>query len=343
MNFDMEIFSKFDFSGSQIIWHHNGGVKEDYFSLHLKGSFKNVQYKDCKFWCISFDAIENKDSMTGIKFMGCEIEILEICRMDELFHVKMIIANGDDTKELSFHCKRVNPGYYRYMGMSYRNLYGTEEYRRSVDKWRYVLDEKYFTEKEEFTLSDGYSLETLLYEDMVGQMAKARLTKGILKKSGKPVFEYLNTDDRVKCFTEFILHSNGRRYFPYHVDLYGISYIDVDSLEAYNYVPEGYEHDFSYCCGESFIITDIHYDKNTNLIAYGGCYWAGPSDVMVGDFSEPLNFNPRYFDISEIIDPDSEGYDIDFKQWNDNQLVVTLEYKEEKYISIEEIINRIPD
>lgn len=38
------------------------------------------------------------------------------------------------------------------------------------------------------------------------------------------------------------------------------------------------------------------------------------------------------------MDLDSEGYDIDFKQWQDGRLVVTVE-GEEKSISVEEIID----
>ena len=43
------------------------------------------------------------------------------------------------------------------------------------------------------------------------------------------------------------------------------------------------------------------------------------------------------------MDPDSEGYDIDFKQWQDGRLVVTVE-GEEKSLSVEEFadfLNRI--
>lgn len=57
---------------------------------------------------------------------------------------------------------------------------------------------------------------------------------------------------------------------------------------------------------------------------------------MVGDFSEPQKFAPKLFDVGKILDPDSEGYEIDFKQWKDSQLVVTVE-GEDKYISVEEI------
>ena len=220
--------------------------------------------------------------------------------------------------------------------MSYQNLYGTEEYQKRIDAQKYVLDERYFIEKEEFSLPDGYSIEVAAYSDSIKNTLKAYLQKCILKKSGKPIYEYLCTYDHSVRFRDFIVHSNGKRYFPFHEDLYGISYLDMDSLEAYHYVPEGYAHDFSYLCGESFIVTDIHYDKNTDLIAYGGCYWGGPYGVMVGDFTNPLNFDPRLFDICKIVDPDYEGYDIQFKQWQGDRLVVTVE-GEEKDITIDEI------
>ena len=229
---------------------------------------------------------------------------------------------------------------YKYKGMSYRNMYGTAEYEEFIDRQRYVLDEKYCTEKEEFVLPDGYSIETALYQDSTQHAMNACLQKCILKKSGKTIYEYLCAYNHSTYFNDFILHSNGRRYLPFHVDLYGISYLDIDSLEAYHYIPQGYYHDFSYPCGESFIVTDIHYDKNTDLIAYGGCYWGAPYSVMVGDFTNPLSFDPSLFDIGIIADPDRKGHSIDFKQWQDSHLVVTVAGEERK-IPVEKIIKAI--
>ncbi|MCH5270356.1 MAG: hypothetical protein J1E83_06355 [Lachnospiraceae bacterium] len=340
MNFDLETFHKFDFTGSQITAHNIWQSQGTLYNLNLEGSFEKEQYENCRFWCFWFKHFENQGDANIADLTGNRISFLDICLEGELFLVKMILETNDDTREIVFRCREVRVNYYRYTGMSYRNLYGTEDYQKFIDKQRYVLDKKYFVNQEEIALPDGYSVETALYNDSAKYAFKARLQKCILKKSGKTIYEYLCTYYHGARFKDFILHSNGRRYFPFHVDLYGISYLDIDSLEAYHYVPEGYAHDFNYPFGESFIITNIYYDKNTDLIAYGGCYWAGPSDVMVGDFSEPLNFNPKLFDISKILDPDSEGYEIDFKQWQDDKLVVTVE-GEEKKISVEEIIKAI--
>lgn len=339
MKFDFETFNKFDFISSQIT-NHNVYVmpsEKTLLEFNLEGSFAKKQYESCKFWSLWFKNFENPSDVNISNLTGNKMSFLDICPESGFFLVKMIVETNSDVKEIAFRCKEVRPYYYKYKGMSYRNLYGTEDYQKSIDSQRYVLDKQYFVKNEVVILPDGYSIETALHQDTTHG---AYLQKCILKKSGKSIYEYLCTYYHGARFKDFILHSNGRRYFPFHVDLYGISYLDIDSLEAYHYVPEGYNHDFSYPCGESFIVTDIHYDKNTDLIAYGGCYWAAPSGVMVGDFSEPLNFAPRLLDIGKIVAPDNEGYDIDFKQWQDSRLVVDVE-GEEKIISVEEIIKAI--
>ena len=339
MKFDLETFHKFDFIGSQITNHNVYGRQSEKIPLevNLEGSFSKKQYESCKFWSLWFKNFENASDVNISNLTGTKMNFLDICPEGDFFLVKMIVETNGDVKEIAFRCREVRPHYYRYKGMSYRNLYSTEDYQKDIDRQRYVLDKQYFAKKEDVVFPDGYSIETMLHQDIANRVI---LQKCILKKSGKKIYEYLCTYNHGVRFKDFILHSNGRRYLPFHVDLYGISYLDIDSLEACYYVPEGYTHDFFYPCGESFIVTDIHYDKNTDLIAYGGCYWAAPSGVMVGDFSEPLDFAPRLFDISKIVDPDSEGYDIDFKQWQDSQLVVAID-GEEKKISVEEIIKAI--
>ena len=342
MNFNLETFHKFDFTDSQITSHNIYVWQSEKLlpNFNLQGSFERKQHEGCMFWSLWFKQFESPSDMNIIDFTENKISFLDICSEGELFLVKIVVETNNDAKEIAFRCREIRQEYYRYKGMSYRNLYGTAEYQKSIDGQSYVLDEKHFVQKEEHSLPDGYSIETELYQDITQYAFKARLQKCTLKKSGIAIYEYMCTYYHGARFKDFIHHSNGRRYFPFHEDLYGISYLDIDSLEAYHYVPEGYTHDYSYPCGESFIVTDIHYDKNTDMIAYGGCYWAGPSGVMVGDFSEPLNFKPQLFDVGKIADPDNEGYEIDFKQWQDSRLVVTVE-GEEKSISVEEIIDLI--
>lgn len=219
-----------------------------------------------------------------------------------------------------------------------KNIYGTENYRQHIETQKYVLNEKYLKETEIVRLPDDYTLEIALYSDDNTHTEMQRCT---LKHAGKAVFSYLCNYEHPNVFRTFIHHRNGHRYYPFHVDLYGISWLDLDTLDAFHYIPEGFAHDPQYPCGESFIITNIHYDPNTNLIAYGGCYWACPSGVTVCDFSDPLHGAPTQLDIREIVDPNEEGYNIDFKAWREGQLIVTVGKCGEVSISSAEILRRI--
>jgi len=234
--------------------------------------------------------------------------------------------------------------------ISYKNVYGTEEYKKYIQQFEYVLDRKYFRETELYTLPNDYTLEVKIYDDTEQKdkqyyVTKAYAEKCTLKKSGQDIYEYICFNyGHTRCFTEFIHHKNGHRYLPFHTDLYGISYLDIDTLEVFNYIPEGYPTSYPVPMGESFIITDIHYDINSNLIAYGGCYWGGCSEVMIGDFSDPLNFNPHLANTHEIFDPDYDNYsDIDFKEWRDGKLYVMCDgnSSEENSISIQKLRNML--
>lgn len=228
-------------------------------------------------------------------------------------------------------------------GFSYKNIYNGEKHKEFMDSQRYVIDDKFLSSTENYELSDGFSLEISIYEEEQqnkGHTVFISAHKVTLKNADKTVYEYYCFYDHIKPFTEIIHHKNGHRYYAFHVDLYGISFLDVDTLEVYNYIPDGYKHDDDRMCGESFIITDVHYDKESNLIAYGGCYWAAPYEVMVGDFSNPLDFNPHLISLRDISDPEYNYEDIDFKEWKHNRLYVSCD-KEEKYLSIEELRNMI--
>ena len=226
-------------------------------------------------------------------------------------------------------------------GFSYKNVYNSEKHKKFMDSKRYVIDDEFLYEAGNCELSEGFSVEYSIYSDTEQKdkqysITKAVASKIILKNADKKVYEYYRFNSYSCGFNDIIHHKNGHGYYPFHVDMYGISYLDVDTLEVYNYIPEGYEHNKEYRCGESFIITDVHYDMESNLIAYGGCYWAAPYEVMVGDFSDPLNFNPHLVSLRNISDPEYNYEDIDFKEWKDGRLYILCD-KEEKYLSAEEL------
>ena len=232
----------------------------------------------------------------------------------------------------------------KYEGFDYTNVYGTDEYNKRIEKYKYVEDEKYFDDEDTITLPDGFSLHVTEYIHMEDKIVYAEMTKGELHKDGKCIYTFRSNDSSHKCYNYFISHSNGHRYYPFHIDLYGISYIDVDTLEVCHYIPRGEYNQYSEVFGESFIITDIHYDPQTNFIAYGGCIWAYPSDTMIGDFSEPLNFDPHLISIHRIIDPDyDECDDVDFVQWTDKGAELTDDRKRRITIGYDEIRKRLDE
>lgn len=283
-----------------------------------------------KYFFFSFRSAEPK-----FPDMGEDIIDFEICEkknIEDGYSVRICTENFYDNHKFilaEFDCKDISFKVLKYRGMSYRNLYGTPEYDAYLEAQKYVLSESYFTGKEQVSLPEGFSLELETYshtEDMGTYSVKAAfLQKCAIRRDGQTVYEYLCTYGHAP-FREFIYHESGHRYYPFHINLYGISYIDVDTLEAYNYIPEGYQHDSEYLFGESFIITDIHYDPDSGLTAYGGCFWAGPGNVMVGDFSCPRDCGYPLEDMQKLIDPYYDQYDeLGFECWNKEKLWLKCE------------------
>lgn len=306
--------------------------------LWLKGDLgtKETSVTDYKHFKLSFDKIQGEGlEELEADLSGNVLQGLKVSRDGELYHVHLQL-HGDDS--IQFRCEKVYCWLKHYLGISYKNVYETEEFQKQFEESRYVVAPEYFVEQERYELPDGYSLEVNTYARQEAQVVKAQMDKCVLKHGTETVYEYESIYNHVRPFTEFIEHSNGHRYYPFHIDLYGISFLELDTGKVYHYVPQGYDNDWGSFYGESFIITDIHYDAETDLIAYGGCYWAAPNDVMVGDFSEPLHFNPKLVNLHELIDPDYEEIDdVDFVRWEKDALVVQADLKKEVEIGLEEL------
>lgn len=302
--------------------------------------FSETERSECRFFYFRFSQPEPLRELPK-ELIGSTLTAIEISGRNDGYSVKLSFRTENGALTTDFDCENIFSRLQRYRGMSYRNMYGTEEYNRYINKIKYVLDEKYFTERKSYKLPEDYTLETAVYADIEKQVVKAAMVKCALKKSGKTVYEYLSSDDHVKPFTEFFTHRNGHRYYPFHIALYGISYLELDTLKVNNYIPEGFQHEYDYPFGESFIITDLHYDINTGMIAYGGCYWAGTADVMSGIFDDPMNFAPRLISLHAVIDPEYEIYDdIDFERWEGNAIVVKADGKPIS-VNINEITDRL--
>lgn len=323
--FDIKIIREHNFRGGVITDLETWGNGD----IVLHGEFppSETEHSDCRFFYFRFGQPEPLRELPK-KLIGSAVTVIEISELGGGYSVKLSFAAEDGAFGTDFLCENIFCRLQRYKGMSYRNMYATKEYNRYIEKRKYVLDEKYFTEQKNYELPDGYILETKTYCDVERQsenysVVNALLIKCALKKSGETLYEYLSTNNHVKPFTEFFTHRNGHKYYPFHIELYGISYLELDTLRANNYIPEGFQHEYDYPFGESLIITDLHYDIGTGMIAYGGCYWAGTADVMSGIFEDPMNFAPRIISIHSVIDPEYEKYDdINFERWEGDAIVV---------------------
>lgn len=325
--FDLTKFNQYNF--------HDGIITEcekwGNSNFILKGEFPEDETEKSggKYFTFNLKSVDSQ--LPEVKDAGIiSFEITQREDAKEGYFVKICVEDGGFLL-VEFGCKDICFDVMKYKGMSHRNVYGTAEYDTYLESLKYVLNEAYFTGKEQLDLPEGFALEIETYSTN-----KAFLQKCTIRRNGQDVYEYLCTY-RHKPFCEFIYHNNGHRYYPFHINLYGISYIDVDTLEVYNYIPEGYQHDSDYLLGESFIITDIHYDRDSGLIAYGGCYWAGPSNVMVGDFSCLPGCGYPLEDMQDLIDPDYDQYDeLDFECWDAGKLWLKCE-KMSVSVEIDEI------
>ena len=209
--------------------------------------------------------------------------------------------------------------------MSYENVYDAAEKMKALE---YLKAEP---PKETLItdLGDGIRVETVTCE-------KGEFNRFL--KDGVLFFEHVSSSHHGYRFKEIIRHRNGHRYIAYHPDLYGIGFYDLDTDEHYEYIAEGYLPG-----GESFIVTDIHYDSEKDLIACGGCYWAGPYGTIVFDLSDPLHFDPVPVYIRDVCmgdnDEDDEyDDDWDFVRWEEDGIVVrTDSEKREHFVSTQEI------
>lgn len=323
--FDSERFQKLDFTDAEIT---------DFFNysndLSIYGDFA---VGDIPHFILSFRNIPDKPAdMKKEYFIGERIINIKISE-GGLYNVWLSLNNG---KTLEFSCKHINQTLEMYKGKSYKNVY--HEWEKYVDKVAYVESAVYFKDEDVIELPEGYSLNVKTYTDRDDNKCSAVLNVCELTQNGNRVYTYRSTYDHPCVYKGLVYHCNGHKYLPFQVDLYGISYLDLDSGEVFNYIPEGCEHDIDQYCGESFIITDIHYDPQSNLIAYGGCYWACPYEVMVGDLSDPLNFDPHLISIYDlIVSENGEGSDVDFVRFDDGKLIVKTDDNNERAFCLNEL------
>ena len=340
----IEFLEKYDLRNSKITMIYPSNWTEDegeYYSLHIKGDYVKDDYRyfDIFIARILVTDPELKARLDSLEAMENPVlKSVSATRNGKENNVKLVLENNGSEVSLEFTCGHFGASGAHYRGFDYTNVYGTPAFLEIEEQYSYVFDEQYFKAEEITELPDGFSLHERAYVHQTEHATHARGEKCELHKDGKSIYVYTSCDNHHAPYKEFILHSNGHRYYPFHIDLYGISYIDVDTLEVFNYVPRGYDNDYGMPNGESFIVTKVLYDPATNLVAYEGCYWAGPSDVMIGKLDDPLNFDPHLISVNAIVDPEGdECYEVDFGSWEEDGITVKVESNGTVKISFEDL------
>lgn len=267
---------------------------------------------------------------------------IKIIPFESEYHVKIMIdIEFGNFAAIEFSCTSIKCDFYKYKGMSYQNVYYDSQYQLSFRKMRSAYKKNNFLETEYKDLKDGYTVKADSYatkshvENNI-EYGRLFIQKCCLMYQNKTIFEYESIYRMPRITAEIIHHRNGKQYFLFKSDLYGLNVYDIEGKSVFYYIPEGLQHHYEYVLGESFIITDIHYDSKTDKIAYEGCYWAGTNDVMVGDFSDPMNFLPELVSMHEIVDPEYELYDdIDFRKWESGELYLFADRRIEKKIDVQ--------
>lgn len=306
--------------------------KSDVTHVSMEGDFLQGEYPH---WDLNFGEIRFPEGKAQLKaylreldyFRGGILKNVEVTPLQKGYDVLLELTAENRALSQHFYCKEFSASCLRYRGMDYTNVY-QEEYAPLDVKYAYLFDEKYLQKEERVELTEGYDLMAREYGHPLPKGGQVHGKRTELYKDGKCLYAYTNYEGHDRIHKEILHHKNGHRYYAFHVSLYGISYLNLDTMQVYHYIPCGYEHDARMATGESFIITDLHYDSERNLIAYGGCYWADTYNVMVGLLEDPLHFDPHLISIRDVLDPENEREDwddVDFVSWCAEGLNVRLD------------------
>lgn len=332
--------------------YHDGTVSTTYSGI--EGDFPEDETERSGLVGFYFDFGPDADVQDAGKLpeiKDAEIIDFSIKRLEDCYEVTLNCQedtqSGAERKfhHLSFTCEYINCSLEKYKGFSYRNVYDGD--KLFGDRLCFAC-EKYLLEEEDLDFGDNVSVHSESYgkmEERRGHMIESpQIVRNTLIKDGKAIYQHFTDPQHPLRFDKMIRHRNGHRYYAYHTDLYGLSFFDIDTGAHYDYVPEGYDHDYRQLTGESFIITDVHYDPASNMLACGGCYWAGLYEVMVLDFTNPLHYDPRaarlYYD--GIFDDDDCDY-VDFLRWEEDCIVLSIGGKGEYRITkdrLTELMNK---
>lgn len=358
--FEISIFEKYGFQNSIIEKINLSKFGDRIISFALHGIFnewERMENTGCKYYCFYFSKVTGC-SVKEQDYEGSRILDIKARNSDEKSHITITVDMGSgDSATIDFMFGRVEYTFYKYKGISYKNVYYEADYQACLKKRRQAYQESKYLETQHEDLGEGYVVKRDCYGEnyeVVHQMLPdekkiicngkghktIRIRECYLIHNEEVIFQYESISDFPGSeAAEIIQHQDGNKYFLFKTDDYGLSVYSLDTKKVFYYIPEGHWHHYTQILGSSFIISEIHYDMQTNLIAYGGSYFNdGVCDVLVGDFSNPMNFNPvlksMLFGMCET--GECVGNDnVEFSAWKDGKLYLIINEEREKVIDID--------
>ena len=212
------------------------------------------------------------------------------------------------------------------------NVFKTKEYSEYRRRFSWCFDSKYFTEETHKELTSDYSISIKKYVAEVKSGISDINTlytcaeAVVFDSCGDEIYSYKITYDH-DFSPKVIDHSNGNRYLFFKTELYGYSVLDLATREEFHYVPScSFVDSSSYKATElreTFIIAgDVIYNPKNDILITNGCYWAAPYELLILDFSKPMQMG-RHVDCFSLLDEEVWDDDVVFKAWLGDDLQVT--------------------
>lgn len=173
-------------------------------------------------------------------------------------------------------------------------------------KTDFFIKENLLSEREEISESGKYKLIIGKYKTKEGCWNYSRGRVCCLGND-KPIEDVkMNYHDFPYLFVEN--HPDGHDYLICHEDYQGQTIVQLDTGKRINYLPEAANKGFGFCW-ESYKIS-----PNKKYLAVNGCVWAGPYEIVIYDFSEPMNLPYKQLAIDD-------GYSNSIRSWNEDNSI----------------------
>ena len=307
--------------------YHDGIISNNGYSLWGEFPEEETERSSLRTFDFSFTPIPKTDDDEYFpKFEDYEILDFDINKYDGRYEVTLNCENNvngkTDFRHIHFFCESISVKLCTFKNFSYKNIYSPETYPEGME----FYDDKFFICTDNYDMGDSISVQYDVYgekSDIGNKYTGAMVAKCTYFKKGVQIFQHFTDRHHLHPFKSVIHHSKGNTYIPYHTDLYGISFFEVETGRHYDYIPEGIEHDLSLNGGESFIVCEVFYDSERDLLACDGCYWACPNGIFVMDLSDPMHYDPRMVQMHGEIPMDYDEYDdVHFVRWEKGSLIL---------------------